>query len=446
MKKHLFLFAAAALALASCSSDDTIAENSSVGNQQKEIALAPFAQKATRSASATTPAIDGATYPDDLAMQVAAYAMPITSSWTAGGYFDKTEFQGTNSTNWKGTTARYWPLTDAYVTFLAVAGVDAVDVTSMGDPYASGATVVYDAASFTDQTDLMYSGKQEQVIQSGNALSFPDDVDMTFQHALAWLQFNVGVPSGATYGDVIDITSIVVNGAYQTGTFTITNTGYNTAGDPTPTGSWGSFGAATATTVPSSSYNSTLPNDGTYAACGKVLLVPQASPTTSFTSFTINYQMNGKDLSYTYTPASTVLAQDTKYIFNIKFTLTEIEIDPIVEDWTDGGTTVIEIPAAITAGTPYTIDVPKSSGTYTFTISGLTSTNTVSVAKSPNDETIITGTPSLSATTVPTSGKIAITFTIGENDSDARNATITLTNETTAAETTVVTIRQAAGS
>ena len=447
MKKYLYLIPVAALAMTACTNES----NEFVGSQEsREISVMPFARNSTRALTDhQTTAIDGTTYPDNLPMQVAAYAMPITSSWAAGGYFDKTEFDGTNAANWKGDPARYWPLTDAYISFLAVAGVDAADVTSMntagGTAYASGATVTYDSDAFDNQTDLMYSGKQEQVIQSGNALSFPDDVDMTFQHALAWLQFNVGIPSGAAYGDVIDVTSIVVNGAYQTGVFTITNTGYNTPGDPTPSGTWDSFGAATATTVPNSSYTSTLPNDGTYAACGKVLLVPKASPATSFTSFTINYQMNGKDLSYTYTPASTVLAQDTKYIFNIKFTLTEIEIDPVVEDWSDGGTTLIEIPAAITAGTPYTIDVPAATGTYTFTISGLTSTNTVSVAKSPNDDTIITGTPSLSATTVPVSGKVSITFTIGANAGDSRNATITLTNETTGSETTVVTIRQAAG-
>ena len=345
MKKYFYLFAAAAVALASCSSDDTIAENSSVGNQQqKEIALSAFAQKATRAA------ISDGTYPDNQVMQVAAYSFPKTSSWAAGGYFDKTPFNGTNATNWTGTPKRYWPLSDAYVSFLAVTGVDAEDITfdqteySSVKHYASGAAVVYDAASFTAQGDLMYSGKQEEVTKSGNTLTYPDDADMVFKHALAQLNFKIRVPNAATYTDVIDVTSIVVNGAYQTGTFTITNTGYDTAGDPTPTGTWGSFGSATATTVPSSSYTAALPNDGTYADCGNVLLVPQASPTTSFTSFTINFTMHGKAYSFEYTPASTVLAQATKYIYNITFTLNEIIIDPVVTTWADGGSTDIAIP------------------------------------------------------------------------------------------------------
>lgn len=339
MKKGLFLLATAALVLAGCNNDVTLDENTALANgNQKEIGFKTLTKTPKRAA------IDGAVYPDNQVMQVAAYSFPKTSSWAAGGYFDKTPFNGTNATSWKGTPARYWPLTDAYVSFLAVTGVDAEDITFDASTFASGATVVYDAASFTAQGDLMYSGKQEEVQKSGNTLTYPDDVDMAFQHALAWLQFKVRIPNGAAYTTAIDVTSIVVNGAYQTGTFTITNTGYETVGDPTPTGSWGSFGDAAATTVPNSEYTAALPNDGTYADCGSVLLVPKASPATSFTSFTINYTIDGKAYSFEYTPASLVLAQATKYVYNITFTLTEIEIDPVVTDWTNGGSTDIAIP------------------------------------------------------------------------------------------------------
>lgn len=335
MKKLLFLVAV--LAFCACSNDEVVSDSNSVV-EPKEISFAPLTMPNTRAA------IADAAYPDNQVMQVAAYSFPKTSSWAAGGYFDKTPFDGTNAANWKGTPARYWPLSDAYVSFLAVTGVDAEDITFNASTFASGATAVYDAASFTAQGDLMYSGKQEEVQKNDNALTFPDDVDMVFTHALAWLQFKVRVPNSATYTNVIDVTSIVVNGAYQTGTFTITNTGYNTVGDPTPSGVWGSFGAATATTVPNSSYTAALPNDGTFADCGSVLLVPQASPTTSFTSFTINFTIDDKAYSFDYTPASKVLAQATKYVYNITFTLNEIIIDPTVTTWTDGGSTDIAIP------------------------------------------------------------------------------------------------------
>jgi len=336
MKKLFLLVPVAALVMTACTSEST--ESVGASQQPKEIAFTPLAQPATRAA------ISDAVYPDNQVMQVAAYSMPISSSWAAGGYFDKTPFNGTNATSWKGTPARYWPLSDAYVSFLAVSGIDAEDITFNASTFASGATAIYDAASFTAQNDLIYAGKQESVTKSGNALTYQDDVDMEFKHALAWLQFQIRIPNAATYTDVIDVTSIVVNGAYQTGTFTITNTGYDTVGDPTPTGVWGSFGDATATTVPNSAYSAALPNDGTYADCGSVLLVPQASPTTSFTKFTVNFTMNGKAYSFDYTPASLVLAQATKYVYQITFKLTEIEIDPVVVTWTEATPVAFDIP------------------------------------------------------------------------------------------------------
>lgn len=337
MKKYFFLISVAALAMTACTNES----DEYVGSQEsREIAFTPIAQPSTRAA------ISNAVYPDNQVMQVAAYSMPISSSWTAGGYFDKTPFNGTNATSWKGTPARYWPLSDAYVSFLAVSGVDAEDVTFNASTFASGATAVYDAASFTAQNDLIYAGKQESVTKAANVLTYPDDVDMEFKHALAWLNFKIRVPNAATYTDVIDVTSIVVNGAYQTGTFTITNTGYETVGDPTPSGVWGSFGAATATTVPNSEYTASLPNDGTYANCGNVLLVPKADPATSFTSFTINFTMNGKAYSFEYTPASLILDQAKKYTYQITFKLTEIEIDPVVVEWTAVDPVAFDIPSA----------------------------------------------------------------------------------------------------
>ena len=338
MKKLFIISAAAVLAIVSC----TKVEDRYVGApESREIAFNAIAKPITR--AATTAAIADAVYPDNLAMQVSAYSFPSpASTWSAGSYFEKTEFTGTNATSWKGTPARYWPLTDAYVSFLAVAGVDATDVT-MNTPYGSTASVVYDADSFTAQTDLMYSGKQEHVAKEGNALTYPDDADMVFQHALAWLQFKVRVPEGASYGTAIAVTKIVINGANKTGTFTITNTGYDTVGDPTPTGSWGSFAAvATDYDVPSSS-KATLSNSG-FEDCGAALLVPKASPATSFEKFTIYYTINGQAFTFDYTPASLVLAQDTKYVYNITFTLTEIEIDPTVDPWTNADAVAIAVP------------------------------------------------------------------------------------------------------
>jgi hypothetical protein len=60
-------------------------------------------------------------------------------------------------------------------------------------------------------------------------------------------------------------------------------------------------------------------------------------------SFTINYTVDEKTYDYTYTPASTALAQSTKYTYNITLTLQEIKIAPEVVDWTPT-TTAVNVP------------------------------------------------------------------------------------------------------
>lgn len=448
MKKKLFLFATAALVLASCNNDVTISENTALegSNVQKEIALSPYAKTPKREPSATTPAVEGTEFPDGLTMQVAAYAMPISSSWAAGGYFDKTAFNGDNDHNWKG--GRYWPLSDAYVTFLAVAGVDAEDVTFAASTFASGATVTYDAASFTAQTDLMYSGKQAAVTKSGNTLVFPADVDMTFKHALAWLQFNVRAAS-ADYDEKFGITKIEIAGANKTGTFTIDNANYNTpATDPTTTGTWDDFAAGAAYDVPSSTIAAGEVTTA-YKACGKALLVPKPDAA-AFTKFTIYYTLDGKAFTFDYTPISTVLAQATKYVYNITFKLTEIEIDPVVEPWTERDTTLVYVPtfAYKEGAVAGTYEVSKFAGHYSVTIPGCATGVTYDVSEPVDtdwlDETNNTYASHAGSYTADASGNLTIYFTVEANASTARSANIVLT-EHEGTNNTKVTISQASG-
>lgn len=440
MKKHLFLFAAAAVALASCSSDDTIAENSAAfDSQQKEISIKPLNQKATRTSSETTTAIDGATYPNNLIMQVAAYAFPPSSTtWTAGSYFEKTPFDGTGS-NWTGDPKRYWPLTDAYVTFLAVAGVETADISFESNPYGSAATVTYDATSSAGKFDLIYAGKQEHVAKNGNSLTYPDDVDMVFKHALSWLQFNVKAAS-SDYASKIKVSKIVINDATQTGSFAITNTGYNTVGNPTPSGVW-TPDAGAAYTVNDNSSPTPITLTNANQALGTALLVPNSS---AFTSFTIYYSIDDTEFTFDYTPASLELAQATKYIYDITFTLTEIIIDPEVLDWTAGGTTDIDIPT-LAIGTSATYAQPAYEGTYTLKITGLTGSGapTIDASDSATPMTIPTA-------TAPSTGATTVTYTIPANTADGASRTFSFTVKDDGGsggsdKVSTITITQAAG-
>lgn len=353
MKKHLFLFAAAALALASCSSDDTIAEKSSANNQQKEIAFSAYNQKATRGANA----ILNNVFPTDNTMEVACYE----SAPNAGSYFSKTTFSYVDDADdvWHASPAKYWPLSAATLNFFAVSayGVDNDDIV-INDNLGT-ATVKYNAddddnnsdESYTNatQSDIMYAFNRGDVTQDGNNLSFnggttvsASKVGMVFKHALSQIDFQVKAADAATAG-AITINSITLTGASYTGTLTLTNNAAVTAttGDVTTTVAWAA-NTAENRTVPNVP-NTIIYSAGTSAdylpaapsnAC--LMIIPNAS--SAFTSFTINYTFNGEDYDYTYTPASTAATAGYKYTFQINFRLHEITINPSVTPWTDSNT------------------------------------------------------------------------------------------------------------
>ena len=355
MKKYFYLFATAAVALASCSSDDTIAENSSsVGNQQqKEISLFAVNQKATRAA------VQGNTFPTTNTMEVRAYQ----TSPTAGDYFDKTTFSyqylngGVDATNnpnyWGGNTPRYWPLGAASLNFFAVsgAGVNADDIT-IADALASAA-VSYKTTgntsestySATTQSDIMYAFGRQSVGVAGNTLTFPA-VNMEFKHALALIKFQVKAGNAAS--EAINITSIVVNGAKYTGSLALSNNAAVTAASGTveTTIAWTPDAAVNNVTVNNSTIGALdedafKPADGgaegTWACA---MIVPGTG--NGISNFVINYTLNGKAYSYTYDPSLANTVAGTVYTYQITMTLHEIQVAPSVSAWTGSA-----IPVAI---------------------------------------------------------------------------------------------------
>lgn len=334
MKKHLFLFAAAAVALASCNSDDTIAENSSVGsNQQKEIAFAPLAQPSTRAA------VDGTTFPTSSTMEVAAYDA------TAGAnYFDATTFSNVSeTTNWAG--GKYWPFTPATINFLAYAELTAGSATWNATNPASAVTLVM-GDNKTAQKDLMYACGTGTVTQSGNTLTFPTNVPMEFKHAQAWIKFTVKA-GDATSASKIVVNSITLNSVSCQGTYTVTHTNWDKTkaqrdADASKNGSvagvWSDYStyAGSIPAIKAAGYSTFSTSVQDFAS---LMVVPNQG----IASFTINYTLDGKTYNYTYTPASTSLAQATKYIYNITLTVHEIIIAPTVVDWSNGGSTDVSI-------------------------------------------------------------------------------------------------------
>lgn len=335
MKKVLFLASLAAIAMTSCTSES----NEYVGNgpEQKEIAFMPVAQKATRGAySVITTA-----FPTDNTMEVKAYqTQPST-----GTYFEKCTFAKGGGETW--AAGKYWPLSEAKINFFAVSGynVAAADITIANE--LASATVEYKATGNTSnteysaatQSDIMYAFGRGSVTKAGNVLTTPASVPMQFKHALALVDFEVKGNS-ATEAAAITVNSITLKGATYNGTLTLTNTNAATVSDAVTTAvSWAPGSSVATQDVPGISANTSISTTMTRIGNGLMVI-----PGTGFTSFMINYSMNGTAYNFEYTPDPVVSSTtaNNKYTYQITFTLNEIQIAPTVAVWTntDDGVTV----------------------------------------------------------------------------------------------------------
>ena len=330
MKKILFLASLAAVAMTSCTSES----NEYVGdNTPKEIAFNAFSQNLTRSTT------DGTSFNTGYTIKAAAY--DITNSRT---FFAETDFtKGT--TYWQASPKKFWPLSETAISFLAYTEF----TPAASDPvtWTNTQTLVLKMGDNKQaQKDLMYACGFGAVTANGtNGLDFPSKVDMTFKHAQAWIAFNVN--ADATSNNLITLKSITLNGAKYIGTYTVTHAGWNstTLGDHSVSGTWGSISGSANVAVPGWTAAAVSQETDPGVAVGNGLLVVPDDTANSpdFTSFTITYELDGKEYTYTYTPASVDLQQGKKYIFNITFKLHEILINPTVENWGSGSTTVVDV-------------------------------------------------------------------------------------------------------
>ena len=332
-------------------------------NQPKEISFAPIAQPSTR-ANAFSP-VSGTAFPDN-------YTMEVSANLNAGlTYFSDITF-AKGDAYWAGDPAQYWPLSASTLNFLAVtnwATTPASVVSTAFTNCAQSAVVTLGDNKPTDLTspsataaqhDLMYAVGRGIVAQSDNSLTYTGNaagtaapVDMEFKHALAWVNFTVKTQASYTG---FQLRYIKLKGAYYGGTYTLTNTtnynyvydgGENNSRTATPiTGVWSSpTNQGESITVPG--WTSGTAVTTTPAAVGNGLVVVPTNgitpATNSFTGFEIGYTFNGQDLTYTYND-NVVLEQAKKYTYAINFTLTEIEINPSVADWTPVDATSVNVP------------------------------------------------------------------------------------------------------
>lgn len=372
MKKILFAITVATVAMTACTNESS--EYVGSGPEAKEIAFSPIATPTTRTAQFQ--AVSGTSFPDNYTMEVSANYKDATKDGVV--YFSDVTFSKGESTTWKGS--QYWPLSACTLNFLAVTNWPASYFTSpsvspVSTAFTDGAKsavvtlgdnkpatiTVGETAHENSQHDLMYAVGRGIVsgttsfTYSGNSAGGAAPVDMTFKHALAWVNFTV--KTAGTYTG-FKLKSIALQNAYYGGTYTLSNTtnynyGYDgstnnsrTASDIT--GTWSSpTNQGTSITVPGWTGSTTdLTTTATPVGNG-ILVVPTngITSTPSFTGFIITYEFNGIEFTFTHTENIT-LEQAKKYTYAITFTLTEIEINPSVSDWTSVSASDVAVPAS----------------------------------------------------------------------------------------------------
>lgn len=322
MKKVLFLASLAAIAMTSCTSES----NEYVGNgpEQKEIAFMPLTQPVTRAA------VEGTVFPSGQDMYVAAY-----DATKQADFFGQTTFDEDGTSNlWKANPKKFWPLDDATINFLAYTGVPSGSFFNATHPAQSLTITLEDNSS--NQYDLMYACGRGTRTRSAAATN----VAMNFKHAQALIKFTV--QSASDYGTSLKLTSIVLTGAHYSGTFAVTHTGWDdTDNDPNTqavSGTWSSVGTqANVTRTPSWADENKVTTSAQAVGEG-ILVVPDDNDATDdYTSFTINYTLDGIGYSYTYTPTDLDVHQAKKYTFAITISMNEIIIAPTVTDFVAEG-------------------------------------------------------------------------------------------------------------
>lgn len=333
--KKLFLFSVVALALGACSNDDVVTENTKA-NQQQEIAFMPLNQKVTRAE------VEGTAFPSGQDMYVAAYDATANQD-----FFGQTTFDEDGSTGkWKASPAKYWPMDAATINFLAYTGVPSGSYFNATHP-AQDLTITL-ADNSNNQYDLMYAcGRQSRA--RGAAAS---DVAMNFKHAEALIKFTV--KSAADYGSTLKLKSIVLTGAHYSGTYTVTHTGWNDVdNDPLAqavSGVWSSVSTqANVTRTPETAAgwdvagNATVTTTARQVGAGILVVPDEDDETDDYTSFTINYTLDGNPYTFTYTPADLDVHQAKKYTFAITMTLNEIIIAPTVTDYVEENNNAVAV-------------------------------------------------------------------------------------------------------
>ena len=309
MKKLFLLAASALMVLASCSKTDIVYQNET----PQEIGLFSVAKKQTKAA------IDGEVFNHNN-MAVTAYLAAAASAETKV-FFEKTTFTKDGTTNnFKG--GKYWPIENCTLNFFAIAPEikDKVETDFETNQTTATATATVTVNNNqNNQIDVMYAVGQGKKTDSN-----PQNVTMTFNHALSWVDFQFKSNLAIT------INKITVENACFNGELTVQNTNFTNTSTQAVTANWNTTSEVSPYTVQGSALTLKA-NDSEYKSYNNGVLV---IPTNEKTTFKIKYSYDGHEYTYTH-PDCEWTNMSKKYIYKIDMQLQQIIITPNVTDWTD---------------------------------------------------------------------------------------------------------------
>lgn len=339
MRKELFLFAATAMMLSSCSNDEVI-----TSPQQAAIGFDNYVSKTSRATDASTNSL--------LSMRVFGYigdATPVK-------IFDNTPVSRPNiSSEWSYSPLQYWIAGKTYF-FTAIASpvtegnheysytwADALPTDAA--TFNGAGTISFNNAEAAGNEDVVYASATKTT--PATITSDPGKVGFSFKHALSRLKFTFVNQMGSDAYSV-KVYNLTINNATSTADLVL--------GSETPT--WSNHANTTTLTMRPDYFiptNQTAANSAKVAS-GTKFIIPGTS--TLKISFTVDLIVNGSVLA-TYNHVDQELPETTfqnGYSYNFVAALTPNNIDPenemfpilfdviSVDGWEENGDTDVTLP------------------------------------------------------------------------------------------------------
>ncbi len=487
MRKNLFILAAAALALASCSSDETTAVNDSVA-KANEINFRAFNNGLTRAADVDA---NAGTY-GLKTLGFTVFANVYGSSSEGANYIPETKFTWNSaSSSYTSADKYYWPSSDNLNFYAYASSIPAqVSHTALSYVFTVTPAPLSSATTAAGQTDLVFANVNNQgKIASG--------VPLNFRHTESKVSIQV---KNTNPNLIFTVDDVAIQNIYGAGTYTYPSnnvSGTSTAGAGNLSQSnWATSGDRTvgySLKMTSTSSHNVL--SGTTAAKNIVstdndmILIPQAfvgadayaSSGGSFAGACLTAKIKIQNMtnsayiaggSSTWVTAMWPLPVMTmqpgyKYTFIIDLagggyyytdTDSDGKLDPILEgaeikfvsvtvdSWDNAANTIVA--NAVAGGTYTNNEAAAAAGTYSVTVSGLTSGSTLALGATTSNNLSglkIYNTSGTEVSTTPSNGVVTITGTLAANSTASKvTSTITLNETGTATSTTTINVVQPA--